>query len=292
MNIKRDENSIPVISGVTDDANQTIQNLLVDSATGRLLVSSDTAGPPGADAFVYIAYASDSSGTNFTNTFNAALNYIAVKNTTTAIAIPVASDFTGLWKNYKGATGAIGLTPTITDTSVTSNAIGTGLKTFSVLATNGWIVGDWLVIASAANVANYMTGQITTYTGPSITVNVVQTGGSGTHTDWNIGLSGTKGLGDVIGPATNTDSYIPQWNGADSKTLKNGLAVPTGGLAGITDLASYVPYTGGTMIGALVTTDHGTATNSEVVGICYGTSATPPTANTTPIGTLYIQYQP
>ena len=29
--------------------------------------------------------------------------------------------------------------------------------------------------------------------------------------------------GDVIGPASNTDDYIPQWNGTDTKTLKNGL---------------------------------------------------------------------
>lgn len=44
------------------------------------------------------------------------------------------------------------------------------------------------------------------------------------------------GVGDTLSPATNTDSYIPQWNGADSKTLKNGLAVPAGGLAGLTAL--------------------------------------------------------
>ena len=45
------------------------------------------------------------------------------------------------------------------------------------------------------------------------------------------------GIGDTLSPATNTDAYIPQWNGANSKTLKDGLAVPAGGLAGITDLA-------------------------------------------------------
>lgn len=49
-----------------------------------------------------------------------------------------------------------------------------------------------------------------------------------------VDIPGTSG--DVIGPATNTDSYIPQWDGADSKKLKNGLAVPAGGLAGITAL--------------------------------------------------------
>ena len=56
-----------------------------------------------------------------------------------------------------------------------------------------------------------------------------------------------SGAGDVIAPATNTDSYIPQWDGADSKTLKNGLAVPAGGLAGLTALANYLPLTGGTL---------------------------------------------
>lgn len=36
-----------------------------------------------------------------------------------------------------------------------------------------------------------------------------------------------SGSGDVLGPATNTDSYVPQWNGANTKTLKDGLAVGT-----------------------------------------------------------------
>lgn len=36
--------------------------------------------------------------------------------------------------------------------------------------------------------------------------------------------------------------------------------------------------------------DHGTASTDMIVNVCYGTSATPPTANTTTIGTLYIQY--
>lgn len=47
--------------------------------------------------------------------------------------------------------------------------------------------------------------------------------------------------------------------------------------------------TGATMTGAIVTADHGTATNPEVVSVVYGTG-TPPTANTTPIGTLFIKY--
>lgn len=67
-------------------------------------------GAPGTSAFVYIAYASDAAGTGFTMTFDAALDYIAVKATTVAIPAPVVGDFAGLWKNYKGAAGASGET--------------------------------------------------------------------------------------------------------------------------------------------------------------------------------------
>lgn len=35
------------------------------------------------------------------------------------------------------------------------------------------------------------------------------------------------GTGDVIGPATNTDGNVPQWDGTNSKTLKNGLGLVT-----------------------------------------------------------------
>lgn len=35
------------------------------------------------------------------------------------------------------------------------------------------------------------------------------------------------GDGDVLGPVTNTDGNVPQWDGADSKTLKNGFPVVT-----------------------------------------------------------------
>lgn len=47
-----------------------------------------------------------------------------------------------------------------------------------------------------------------------------------TDNESDITISSTgSGSGDVIAPATNTDSYIPQWDGADSKTLKNGVPV-------------------------------------------------------------------
>jgi len=80
------------------------------------------------------------------------------------------------------------------------------------------------------------------------------TGGTGTLAD----------LGGVAAPATNTDSYIPQWNGANSKTLKDGLAVPAGGLAGLTALGDKVDKVAGY---ALSKNDYTDAAVSKLSGI-------------------------
>ena len=45
-----------------------------------------------------------------------------------------------------------------------------------------------------------------------------------------------EGSGDVSGPAANTDDYVPQWNGADSKLLKNGFAITAAGKALVDDV--------------------------------------------------------
>lgn len=93
-------------------------------------------GADGASAFVYIAYASDASGTGFTMTFNASLDYVAIKSTTTAISSPSASDFTGLWKNYKGATGATGSAGT-NGTNGTNGTDGRGITSVTLYSTVG-----------------------------------------------------------------------------------------------------------------------------------------------------------
>lgn len=59
-------------------------------------------GTDGQSAYVYIAYADDSNGAGFTNTFHSSKNYIAIKTTISPIVTPIASDFAGLWKKYKG----------------------------------------------------------------------------------------------------------------------------------------------------------------------------------------------
>lgn len=80
------------------------------------------------------------------------------------------------------------------DTSATPQTIGAGSFTFTVNPGKAWQVGGWVVAASSANPANYMVGQVTAYATldgmTSLTMNVLVTGGSGAHSDWDFSLTG------------------------------------------------------------------------------------------------------
>lgn len=78
-------------------------------------------------------------------------------------------------------------------TSVTSNTIGTGAKTFTTQSGKQWGTGQYVIIVDSANSANYMIGQVTSYTGTTLIINSIATGGSGTKTSWNIYVAGAAG---------------------------------------------------------------------------------------------------
>jgi hypothetical protein len=150
-----------------------------------------------------------------TTTGNPGTNASVVNSGTTNAAI---FDFT----IPRGATGAQGIQG-IQGTAGTNGTNGTN-------GTDG-ISYIWKGTYSAGT--SYQANDCVAYLGTSY-IYINATPGSG-HTPaddayWDIlalkGNTGT-GTGDVVGPATNTDSYIPQWNGANSKTLKDGLPITT-----------------------------------------------------------------
>lgn len=63
-------------------------------------------GAPGQSVYPYVAYASDTNGTDFTMTWeenaDSSLKYIAYKMSTSVIATPTAADFAGLWVRFGG----------------------------------------------------------------------------------------------------------------------------------------------------------------------------------------------
>lgn len=47
------------------------------------------------------------------------------------------------------------------------------------------------------------------------------------------------GGGDVLGPATSVDEHLAVWDGTDSKTLKDGGAVPSGGSGSVLEVQVF-----------------------------------------------------
>lgn len=163
-----------------------------------------TDGTDGVNAYVYIAYASDASGTDFTMTFNALLDYVAIKATTTEIVSPTASDFTGLWKNYKGATG---------ETGATGSAGADGLDI------------NWLGVYNAGT--GYVVNDAVFYLGSSYICKLASTGSLPTNTTyWDLmaqqGAAGV-GSGDVSGPASATDNAIARFDLTTGKLIQDSL---------------------------------------------------------------------
>ena len=94
----------------------------------------------------------------------------------------------------------------LSGTSTTSLAIAVASNTFTTQSGKSFDVGTFLNITSDASpTTTAMYGQVTAYSGTSLTVNVTDILGSGTHTDWTIhaagagpkGASGT-GVGDML----------------------------------------------------------------------------------------------
>ena len=74
-------------------------------------------------------------------------------------------------------------------TSLSSNTIGNGSKTFTVDANLAYVTQQEVIIAY--NASNHMHGEVTSYSGTTLIVDVKHHTGSGTYSSWDINLDGT-----------------------------------------------------------------------------------------------------
>lgn len=84
-------------------------------------------------------------------------------------------------------------------TSATNVAIGRGSKTLDVQTGKGFLVGQFVTIAkTAAPTTEWMYGMVTAYNSVSgsLTVDVENFRGTGSHTGWTVSLSGPTGMGN------------------------------------------------------------------------------------------------
>jgi hypothetical protein len=124
-------------------------------------------------------------------------------------------------------------------TSTTSLAIGSGAKIFTTQTDKLWVSGQFLQIASNANAANYMHGTVTSYSGATLTMNITDTGGSGTYADWNISISGTQG---PTGSGAAFNAISSGTNTAAAMVVGTGAALSASGAGTIS--ATSVPAAG------------------------------------------------
>lgn len=125
----------------------------------------------------------------------------------------------------------------VTATSTTSVTISSTSQTFTIQPDRYFPPGIFLLVVETSNTANYMHGQVTSYIGTQLVINVTTIHGSGTHADWTISLSGPvgpvgptggtgAGSGNVNGPATTVVGYLPTWGNTTGTLLAAGTGGP------------------------------------------------------------------
>ncbi|MBK0381783.1 collagen-like protein, partial [Pedobacter sp. SD-b] len=144
----------------------------------------------------------------------------------------------------KGDTGSTGSTGTnglgYGGTSTSSNAIGTGNKTFTTQAGLAYVAGQR--VRAINTTSKYMGGIISSYSGTSLVINVDETIGSGTYTSWSFGIAGENGttagltagsLISISGSTIGVDIYGSiGGGGGDIQGSLNQLQIKSGAVQG------------------------------------------------------------
>ena len=145
------------------------------------------------------------------------------------------------------AASAAAIAGAFVGTSTSSLLIATGSKTFATQTGEQYTAGVFLSAVSAANTANYMFGQVTSYNSATgaLALNVQVIGGSGTFADWNISLVGARGAqgpaGTFGGVATSTADMLTGAAIASAATIN--LDTATGNRVHITGTTTITTVT-------------------------------------------------
>lgn len=180
-------------SAATSAGTATTQAGIATTQAGNASTSATSAAGSATTATTQATNASASAATASTGASTATTQAgIATTQATNASSSATAA-----------AASAVLAGTALTATSTTNLLIGTGSKTFTTQANKNFFAGQFISAASNANALNYMHGQVTSYSGTTLTINVLDTGGSGTLADWNIAVSGTQGSAGGGGSVTS-----------------------------------------------------------------------------------------
>ncbi|WP_422369084.1 hypothetical protein [Pelagibius sp.] len=123
----------------------------------------------------------------------------------------------------------------LSGTSTTNLTIETGTKVFTTQSGKQWVAGQRLRAASD-DTTLIMDGDVVSYTGTTLTLDVDYTEGAGAHADWNISIGGTQGPQGIQGDqGIQGVQGDPGPAGADGSKILFGTGAPANGLGSIGD---------------------------------------------------------
>lgn len=176
--------------------------LAIDVATftAAAAASATAAAASATAASTSAAAASTSAGNALTSQAAALASASAAATSATTSSTQAAISTTQANAAAASALAAAAYAAALTATSTTSLLIAVASRTFTTQTGKQFAAGQFISAVSAANNANFMHGQVTSYSATTLVVNVTDIGGSGTLGDWNLSISGSQGSAGVSGP--------------------------------------------------------------------------------------------
>ena len=251
-------NGVVTQSMAASAANHLVRLGEVQAMIAAVALTPGAAGAAGASSYLYVAYASDNSGTGFSLAPGSGLNYVAFLPSTTVISSPNAGNFAGLWQKYVGADGAAGAAGVsafnyiayASDTSGTGFSLtpGSGLNYVAFITSS--------TVISSPNAGNF-TGQWQQYVGAAGATGATGSAGAAGASAYlyigyasdasGTGFSQTPGSGlnyvaflssNVVIGSPNAGNFTGLWKNYASTFTATGPVTFTGGAIGVNSSAA------------------------------------------------------
>jgi microcystin-dependent protein len=217
--------TITGISSLTDRAIKKVkENPLEFSLSSTSAKYFAEAGSESATAAAASAAEAAAAAASIQTAADVVLTHADVVTTNANVVLTNADVVTTALNAAAAETSAAQAAGTLYSTSTTSLLIGVGSKTYTTQPDKNYFPGQHVIASSDADGTNYMHGQVISYSGTELIVNVTGTNGSGTYADWNIAVSGSPGL-DGAGSGTVTSMSVATANGF-SGTVANPTSTP------------------------------------------------------------------
>ena len=95
------------------------------------------------------------------------------------------------------------LTNALSASSASEITIGLGAQTFEITGDKYFSAGMIVLVEKSDDATKWMLGSVTSYAGTTLTLDITETNGAGTFSDWTIVLTGLRGLQGIQGAAGN-----------------------------------------------------------------------------------------